>query len=90
MKKKQNSIDWLINQLQKSKDFHRVLNEVSQMSTARIDIIGQAKAMHKEEVKMIIEHYHNNMFYLKLTEKELKNITEMIYKETFGDEKEML
>jgi hypothetical protein len=42
------------------------------------------KAMHKEEVKMIIEHYHNNMFYFKLTEKELKNITEIMYDKTFG------
>lgn len=47
---KQSSIEWLVNQLQKSKDWQRVLNEVSQMSTARIDIIAQAKAMHKEEI----------------------------------------
>jgi hypothetical protein len=49
-------------------------------------IFAEAKAMHKEEVKMIIEHYHNNMFYLKLTEKELKNITEIIYDKTYGGE----
>jgi len=46
---KQSSVEWLISQLQKSKDFHRVLNEISQMSSARVDIIKQAKAMHKEE-----------------------------------------
>ena len=49
-KKKQSSVEWLINQLQKSKDFHRVLNEVSQMSTAKIDIIEQAKLMHREDM----------------------------------------
>jgi len=49
--KKQSSVEWLINQLQKSKDWHRVLNEISQMSSARVDIIEQAKAMHKDETK---------------------------------------
>jgi len=44
----------------------------------------QLPTMQKEEIKMIIEHYHNRMFYLELTEIELENITEMIYKETFG------
>ena len=47
---KQSSVEWLISQLQKSKDWHRVLNEVSQMSSAKVDIIEQAKAMHKEEI----------------------------------------
>jgi alkylated DNA nucleotide flippase Atl1 len=50
MSNKQSSLEWLISQLQKSKDWHRVLNEVSQLSSARIDIIEQAKAMHKEEM----------------------------------------
>jgi hypothetical protein len=47
---KQSSVEWLITQLQKSKDFQRVLNEVSQMSTAKIDILSEAKEMHKEEM----------------------------------------
>lgn len=46
---KQSSVEWLISQLQKSKDWHRVLNEISQMSSARVDIIEQAKAMQKEQ-----------------------------------------
>lgn len=50
MEKKQSSVDWLISQLQKSKDWHRVLNEISQMSSARVDIIEQAKAMHRDEI----------------------------------------
>ena len=48
--KQSSSIDWLISQLQKSKDWHRVLNEISQMSSARVDILEQAKANHKEEM----------------------------------------
>ena len=42
---KQSSVDLLISQLQMSKDWHRVLNEISQMSSARVDIIEQAKEM---------------------------------------------
>ena len=75
---KQSSVEWLISQLQKSKDWHRVLNEISQMSSARVDIIEQAKAMHKEEIKEAwdnaaidatygnkfrnFEHYYNETF----------------------------
>ena len=47
---KQSSVEWLISQLQKSKDWYRVLNEISQMSSARVDIIEKAKAMHKDEI----------------------------------------
>jgi len=48
-KNNQSSIDWLISQLQKAKDFQRVLNQVSQTSSARIDIIATAREMYKEE-----------------------------------------
>jgi hypothetical protein len=78
---KQSSVEWLIDQLQKSKDWHRVLNEVSQMSTAKIDIIEQAKAMHKEEIiDAYIECWMNdggNGFH-KVKE------AEQYYNETFG------
>lgn len=49
------SVEWLISQLQKSKDWNRVLNEISQMSSARVDIIEQAKAMHREEIDYKIQ-----------------------------------
>jgi hypothetical protein len=72
---KQSSVEWLISQLQKSKDWNRVLNEVSQMSTAKIDIIEQAKAMHKDE---IIEAWI-------ATDNELQRIVaEQYYNQTYG------
>jgi len=78
MEKKQSSIDWLIIEImQHQKIFYGT-------ASIPVRLIQQAKAMHKEEVKMIIEHYHNSLFYLGLTNKELKNISEMIYNETFG------
>jgi len=76
---KQSSVEWLIIQLQKSKDWHRVLNEVSQMSSAMVDIIKQAKAMHKYEIEDAYDNgwHHNN---------EDKYNPIKYYNETFGYE----
>jgi hypothetical protein len=48
-KENQGSLYRLIGQLQKSKDWHRVLNEISQMNSAVIDVIGEAQAMYEKE-----------------------------------------
>ena len=44
-------VEWLIFQLQRSKDWYRVLNEVSQMSSAKIDILEQAKQIEQERMQ---------------------------------------
>jgi len=70
---KQTSIDWLISQLQKAKDFQRVLNQVSQTSSAEIDIIATAREMHRDEIinarvardayaTVYAENYYNETF----------------------------
>lgn len=46
---KQTAVEWLISNLQQSKDWQRVLNEVSQMSTVKFDLLDQAKAMENEQ-----------------------------------------
>jgi hypothetical protein len=48
--KKQTAVEWLISHLQKSKDWQRILNEVSQMSTIQFDLLEQAKEMEKEQI----------------------------------------
>ena len=48
---KQTSIEWLINELKKSKHYQQMINEVHQNSTIAIDVIEQAKQMHKEEIE---------------------------------------
>ena len=53
--KQQTAVEWLISNLQKSKDWQRVLNEVSQMSTVQIDLLEQAKAMEKEQIEDAFE-----------------------------------
>ena len=82
--KKQSSIEWLVSQLQKSKDWHRLLNEVSQMSTAKIDIIEQAKAMHKEEVVNAYQAGDGDAYNLD----ETRDFGEQYYTETFGGNNE--
>ena len=80
---KQSSVEWLINQLQKSKDWHRVLNEISQMSSAKIDIIEQAKAMHKEEKKQVLKDYfawHKSKGFVSHKKEDI----EEFINETFG------
>jgi len=83
MNNKQSSVEWLISQLQKSKDWHRVLNEVSQMSSARIDILEQAKAMHKEEIMWSYMNVNDDRDY-RLENVILKEFAEQFYNETFG------
>jgi hypothetical protein len=58
--KQQTAIEWLIEHLQKSKDWQRVLNEVSQISTIEFNLIQQAKEMEKEQ---IIEAYDDGWLY---------------------------
>ena len=90
---KQSSVEWLINQLQKSKDWHRVLNEISQMSSARVDIIKQAEAMRKDEIKnaqmdMFI-HLNNLPYGLEYLEKRqsAEDFSQQYYNETYGGNK---
>jgi hypothetical protein len=48
---KQTAVEWLISKLQQSKDWQRVLNEVSQMSTVKFDLLDQAKEIEKEQIQ---------------------------------------
>ena len=50
MEIKQTSIEWLLNELKKSKYYQQMINEVHQNSTIAIDVIEQAKEMEKEQI----------------------------------------
>ena len=47
---KQSSVEWLIGQLKISTYWNNLINELELMECGEIDIINQAKAMHKEEI----------------------------------------
>ena len=48
--KKETAVEWLISNLQQSKDLQRVLNEVSQMNTVKFDLLDQAKEIEKSQI----------------------------------------
>jgi hypothetical protein len=76
MTTEQSSIDWLIAHLQKAPGFKIVLNEINDF---KIDIIAQAKEMHKME---IIETHFNaqefNAMMLHSAEEYYKSVFEKI------------
>jgi len=48
---KQTAVEWLVNELKKSKHYHQMINEVHRNSTIAIDVIQQAKEMEKEQIE---------------------------------------
>lgn len=50
MNKQQTAVEWLINELQKTRDWQRVINEANQSSTSTKDVIAEAKEMEKEQM----------------------------------------
>ena len=74
--KKQTAVEWLISELRESKDFHRVINELNQRSSAVRHILNEAKEMEKEQ---ITDAY--TMGSYDMAEKEFK--PEQYYSETY-------
>ena len=57
MDKKQTALGWLIEQLQKTRDYQRVINEANQSSTSVRDVIEQAKEMEKEQIVNAVDGF---------------------------------
>jgi hypothetical protein len=51
MNKKTTAVEWLIEQLQKTRDWQRVINEVNQSSSSVRNVIKEAKEMEKEKLE---------------------------------------
>jgi hypothetical protein len=78
---KQTSIEWLVNELKKSKHYQQMINEVHQNSTVAIDVIDQALAMEKEQIiDSFVECWKENM----PEGYECKQSAEYYYQETYG------
>lgn len=79
MEKKKNSIEWLVQELNRNIDF---IPNVHHWDKIR-DIIQQAKEMHKKEIiKASARGYVNSSDGFPL--QEAINYAEQYYKETFG------
>jgi hypothetical protein len=50
MSKQQTAVDWLIEQLQKTRDYQRVINEANESSSSVKDVIKEAKEMEKDQM----------------------------------------
>jgi hypothetical protein len=47
--KQQTAVEWFVEQLQKTRDWQRVINESNQSSSSVRDVVEQAKEMEKEQ-----------------------------------------
>mgnify|MGYP006265197119 CR=1 FL=1 len=79
---KQTAVEWLVSQLQQTRDWQRVMNEANQSSTAIRNVIEQAKEMEKEQ---IIVAFNIGEFegFLKKNERNGSDY----YNETYGGNK---
>jgi DNA mismatch repair ATPase MutS len=47
--KQQTAVEWFIQELQKTRDYQRVINEANQSTSAVRDVVEQAKEMEKKQ-----------------------------------------
>jgi hypothetical protein len=80
--KQQTSVEWFVEQLQKTRDWQRVINEANQSSSSVRDVVQQAKEMDKERMKgMYVEgsfakmRYYDGLEYID---------ADQYYNETYG------
>jgi aspartate ammonia-lyase len=84
MSKQQTAVEWLIEQLQKTRDYQRVINEVNQSGSSVRDVIDEAKEMEKQQIKSafnIGELMAHDYFYGNY------ECAENYYNETYGGNK---
>lgn len=70
------AVEWLIRELMKSKDYQRVINDVNHSGTEKKDVIKQAVAMEKEQIKDAYANGSNDR---------LKNTIKDYYNENYGN-----
>jgi hypothetical protein len=89
MDKQQTAVEWLINELHKTRDYQRVINEANQSSTSVRDVIDQAKEMEKEKLEDAwIAALDFGIEKMKgLNTLESKDAFEKFYKTTYGGNK---
>ena len=61
--KQQTGLDWFITQLQKSKDFQRVINEINQSSTEVKDVIAKARTATKNQILIAYDEGYESSRY---------------------------
>jgi hypothetical protein len=99
MNKQQTAVEWLIEQLQKTRDYQRVINEANQSGSSVRDVIREAKEMEKKQIIDAINNVsENNVKYANMIvsswsqiEGELfmhnTKVAEQYYEQTYGGNK---
>jgi 16S rRNA U1498 N3-methylase RsmE len=80
MSKQQTVVDWFIQQLQKTRDWQRVINEANQSGSSVRDVIKEAKEMEKDRLKDAFIEGANTIYAIPKTFDEW-------YNETYGGNK---
>ena len=79
------AVEWLISQLQQTRDWQRVINEANQSSTSVRDVIDQAKEMEKEQKINYLKEYfewHKSMGFVSHKPEDI-----IEFNETYGGNK---
>ena len=76
--KQQTAVEWFISQLQKTRDWQRVINEANQSTTSVRNVLQQAKEMEKERI--INAWKAGDGKYDKVADK----LAEQYYEQTYG------
>ncbi|MFN9519205.1 MAG: hypothetical protein ACK574_05655 [Bacteroidota bacterium] len=82
METKQTAVDWLISQLQKTRNYQRVINEANESGSSVMDVIEQANKMFEQQI--MDSHL---MGLIHPLEMEATKQAEQYYNETYNNGK---
>jgi DNA mismatch repair ATPase MutS len=85
MDKKQTAVEWLISQLQKTRDYQRVINEANESSSSVRDVIKEAKEMEKGQNLNYLKEYFEWHKLMGFVSHKPEDIIE--FNETYGGNK---
>jgi hypothetical protein len=83
METKQTAVDWLISQLQKTRNYQRVINEANESGSSVMDVIEQANKMFEQQI--MDSHL---MGLIHPLEMEATKQAEQYYNKTYGGKNE--
>jgi hypothetical protein len=78
------AVEWLINELHKTRDWQRVINEANESSSSVRDVIKQAREMEKEQM---IDFANDLLAQNDPTYIASPNLAENYYNKTYGGNK---
>jgi hypothetical protein len=80
--KQQTAVEWFIQELQKTRDYQRVINQANQSTSAVRDVVEQAKEMEKDRMIQFAR------YVLWKTVATMELTIEQHYNETYGNDKQ--